>query len=100
MKKLLIAAGILALAGSLASVAAEKNAPAISGQAGTNEAKMSKMIETESQQHMDMNEPMPTGMARKGMKKGDVKAHARKKEAVMDEMMKNEKMKKQEPLSK
>ena len=94
MKKLLIAAGILALAGSLASAAAEKNAPAASGHAGASEAGMNEMIKTESQQHMDMNEPMPTGMARKGMKKGDVKAHARKKEAVMDEMMKKEETRK------
>ena len=94
MKKLLIAAGILALAGSLASVAAEKKAPAGSGPTGASETGMNKMIEAESRQHMDMNEPMPTGMARKGMKLGDVKAHARKKETAMDAMMKKEEIKK------
>jgi hypothetical protein len=38
---------------------------------------------------MDMNmaEPMTTGMARKGMKKGDVKKHAEKKMERMEEMM-------------
>ena len=43
---------------------------------------------------MNMDEPMPTGMAKECMKKGDAKAHALKKEAVMDEMMKFEEMKK------
>jgi hypothetical protein len=33
-------------------------------------------------------------MAKKGMKKGDVKTRAKQKEAVMDEMMKQEEMKK------
>ena len=54
---------------------------------------MNRIIRTESQQHMDMNEPMPIGMARKGMKKGDVKSHAMKKEAVMDEKVVQEEMK-------
>lgn len=54
---------------------------------------MNKIIRTESQQPMDMNEPMPIGMARKGMIKGDVKSHAMKKEAVMDEKMMQEEMK-------
>jgi hypothetical protein len=94
MGKRLITEFILALACALPSVAAEKNAPAGSGQAGPGEVMMNNMIRTESQQPMDMNEPMPIGMARKGMKKGDVKAHAMKKGAVMDEMMKHEEMEK------
>ena len=88
MKRLCITAFILALACVLPSAAAEKNAPAAS------DANTDKMIKTESRQPMKMDEPMPTGMAKKGMKKGDVKAHAKKKEAVMDEMMKQEEMKK------
>lgn len=42
---------------------------------------------------MNINEPMPTGMARKGIKIGDMKAHAMKKEAVIDEKMNQEVMK-------
>jgi hypothetical protein len=93
MKKPCLAVLVLALTAPMGSVAAGNNAPPASGQAGAGEAGMEKMIRTESQQHINRNEPMPTGMAKKGMKKGDVKAHAQKKEAVMDEMMKKEEMK-------
>jgi hypothetical protein len=88
-----ISAFILAHACSLASFATEQNSPATPGQAGPGEVEMNEMIRSESQQPMNMNEPMPTAMARKGMKIGDVKAHAMKKEAVMDEKMKQEEMK-------
>ena len=94
MKKFSVYAIVLALACSLTPVAAEKNAPAPSGEAGVSKTDMNKMIRTESHQPIDMNEPMPTGMARKGMKKGDVKAHAMKKQAIMNEKMKQEEMKK------
>lgn len=91
---------ILALACPLISAAAEKSAPvSSSGDAtGSNTEKdtvhMNKPIEMESRQPMNLDEPMPTGMAKKGMKKGDVKARAMKKEAAMNEMMKQEEMKK------
>ena len=94
MKKFLVYAAILALACPLTPVAAEKNAPPTSGDAGASKIDLNKMIRTESHQPIDMNEPMPTGMARKGMKKGDVKAHAMKKQAIMNEKMKQEEMRK------
>ena len=100
MKKLFIVPFILALACVLPSTAAEKNAPVSSGgqavgsNADQDTAHMNKTIKRESTQPMNMDEPMPTGMAKKGMKKGDVKTHAKKKEAAMDEMMKQEEMKK------
>lgn len=99
MKKLFIAAFILALACSLPLSAAEKRAPVPSGgqSAGSNAGKdatpVDKTIKKESRQPMNMDEPMPTGMAKEGMKKGDVKARALKKGAAMDEMMKQEEMK-------
>jgi hypothetical protein len=93
MERRRISVFILALACTLRSFAAETSAPSESGQAGPGEVEMNRIIRTESQQPMNMNEPMPTAMARKGMKIGDVKAHAMKKEAVMDEKMKQEKMK-------
>ncbi len=94
MKKRFIAALVLALAWPLPSLAAEKNTPPAPGQTDAGDIELNKMTRTESQQPMNMNQPMPTGMARKDMKKGDVKAHAMKKEAVMDEKMKQEEMKK------
>lgn len=36
---------------------------------------------------MDMDQPMPTGMAKPGMKKGDVKNSAEKKQTEMEKMM-------------
>lgn len=42
---------------------------------------------------MRMNEPMPTGMAKKGMMEGDVRKHALEKDAVMRELMKKDEMK-------
>jgi len=92
MKKSFIAALVLTLAWSLPALAAEKNAPPAPVRAG--DAGMNRMIRSESEQPMDMNAPMPTGMAKKGMKKGDVKTRTLKKEAVMDDMMKQEEMKK------
>ena len=92
MKKRCIAAFILTLSCATPSVAAEKDAVA-PDRAGAGDAGMNRMIRNESKQPMNMNEPMPIGMAKKGMKKGDVKAHAAKKEAVLDEMMKREEMK-------
>ena len=94
MRNNFIAALVLTLACSPPAPAADKNAPAAPAQAGAGDAGMNETMRTESRQPMNMNQPMPTGMARKGMKKGDVKAHAMKKEAVMDEMMKQEEMKK------
>ena len=89
MKKIFVVAFVMALVVS-ATPAAEKNAPVSADDAaGVNET-----IERESTQPMNRNEPMPTGMAKKGMKKGDVKARATKKDAVMNEMMKREEMKK------
>jgi len=90
MKKFFIAGFILVLACSATS-AADKGAlvPSAAGDADTD-----MQIKKESRQPMNMDEPMPTGMAKKGMKKGDVKAHALKKEAAMDEMMKQEEIKK------
>jgi len=90
MKKRFVAAFLLMLAGAAPSIAAEKGTPPAPDQAGASDAGMNRMIRSESEQPMDMNAPMPTGMAKKGMKKGDVKAHAMKKEAVMDKMMKQE----------
>jgi hypothetical protein len=94
MKKLSIAAFVLSLTCALAATGAEKNAPAAAG--ATPAARgpgVDKMIERESRQPMDMNEPMSTGMAKPGMKKGDVKSNAMKKESAMDEKMKKEKIK-------
>jgi len=88
MKKRCVAALLLMLAFTAPSIAGGKNAPAAPDQTGDRE--MNRMIRSESRQPMDMNAPMPTGMAKKGMKKGDVKAHAMKKEAVLDRMMKQE----------
>lgn len=91
---------ILALACPLTSAAAEKNA-LVSSSGDPTESNtdkdtihMNKTIKMESKQPMNPDEPMPTGMAKKGMKKGDVKVHAMKKEAAMGEMMKQEEMKK------
>jgi hypothetical protein len=89
MKKFFVAAFILALACSAS--AADKGAPVPSA---AGDADTDTKIKIESRQPMNMDEPMPTGMAKKGMKKGDVKAHALKKDAAMDEMMKQEEMKK------
>ncbi len=36
---------------------------------------------------LEMNVPMPTGMARPGMMQGDVKRRAEEKQRLMDEMM-------------
>jgi hypothetical protein len=94
MKKRFIATFIVALAWPLPSLATEKNAPPAPSQTGAGDVVLNKMIRSESQQPMNMNQPMPTGMARKGMKKGDVKAHATKKEVFMHEKMKQEEMKK------
>jgi len=98
MKKLFMAACVLALACSLPSAAAENSPPNSprhpAGDAGNNAMPTENTTKTESTQPMNMDEPMPTAMAKRGMKKGDVKAQAQKKEAIMDEMMKQEKMKK------
>lgn len=88
MKKRCVAALLLMLTSTTPSIAGGRNAPAAPDQTGSRE--MNRMIRSESQQPMDMNAPMPTGMAKKGMKKGDVKAHAAKKEAVMDRMLQQE----------
>jgi hypothetical protein len=68
MKKRFVAGLVLALAWPLPSLAAEQNAPP-PGQIGAGNVELNKMIPTESQQPMNMSQPMPTGMARKGMKK-------------------------------
>lgn len=92
MKNISIAAFVLVLSCALPAAGAEKNAPASSGGTpATRGPDVDKMIQNESRQPMDMNEPMSTGMAKPGMKKGDVKANARKKEAVMHEKMGKEK---------
>ena len=97
MKQRIVAAFILALACSHPSTAAEQSAPVASGDPPTgSDADMNKTT-METGKPMNMDEPMPTGMAKPGMKKGDVKAHAKKQEAAMDEMMKQEEMK-QSPL--
>jgi hypothetical protein len=83
-----IIAFVLAHACSLAPLAAQETP-----QAGPGGIAINRMIQSESKQRMNMNEPMSTGMARKGQKKGDVKADAMKKEVYMDEMMKQEEMK-------
>ncbi len=97
---ILVTTSILALACPLPSAVAEKSAPVSSSNDSTGSnvdndtVNMGKTIKVESKQPMDMDELMPTGMAKKGMKKGDVKTHAMKKEAAMDELMKQEEMKK------
>ena len=88
MKKRFVAASFLMLAFTAPSIAGGKDAPVAPDQTG--DRAMNRMIRSESKQPMDMNAPMPTGMAKKGMKKGDVKAHAAKKEAVMERMMQQE----------
>jgi hypothetical protein len=90
MKKFFVAAFILVLACSATS-AADKGAPVPSA---AGDADTDIKIKMESRQPMNMDEPMPTGMAKKGMKKGDVKARALKKKSAMDDMMKQEKMEK------
>jgi len=98
MNNRIFAAFILSLACPHLSTAAEKSTPGASGgQSTTNEAEMNKTIKMESRQPMNMDEPMPTGMAKPGMKKGDVKTHAKKQEATMDEMMRQEEMKQSPP---
>ncbi|BAU49416.1 hypothetical protein SVA_2868 [Sulfurifustis variabilis] len=84
---------LLVLACSALPAAAEKNGPADSGRTGTDGLGMKEKMRGGAQLPIDMDEPMPIGMAREGMKKGDVKEHAMKKEAVMDEMMKQEEQK-------
>jgi hypothetical protein len=42
------------------------------------------------QKSMNRNKPMPTGMARPGMKQGNVESEAKKKEAEMKKMMDQE----------
>lgn len=44
----------------------------------------------EYQKSLNMDEPMPTGMAKPGMTKGDVKSSAERKKAEMEEMMREE----------
>jgi hypothetical protein len=100
MKKLFITPFILTLACTLPSTAAERSAPVSSGDqpvesnADQDTVRTKETMKRESTQPMNMDEPMPTGMAKKGMKKGDVKTHAKQKEAIMDEMMKQEEIKK------
>ncbi len=94
MKKRFVAAFVLALACPLPLAAAEQSAPGASGDQPTGrDTDMNETIKMESRQPMNMDEPMPTGMAKPGMKKGDVKANAMKQEATMDEKMKQEKLK-------
>lgn len=50
-----------------------------------------------SKKPMKMDEPMPTGMAKEGMMKGDVKASAAQKEAEMEKLMQQEEMHEQGP---
>jgi hypothetical protein len=100
VKILFIATSVLVLACSLPSAAAENSAPnspgrqPTGGDAGNDAISVEKTTQTETIQPMNMDEPMPTAMAKEGMKKGDVKAQAMKKAAAMDEMMKQEEMKK------
>jgi hypothetical protein len=47
-------------------------------------------MEMDYQKSMKMDEPMPTGMAKPGMKKGDVKVNAGRKETEMEKMMQEE----------
>lgn len=96
----LAATFLMAFACPLTSAAAEKSAPVSPSSDSTesntdkNAGDMNKTIKKESSQPINLDEPMPTGMAKKGMKKGDVKARALKKAATMDELMKQEEMKK------
>jgi hypothetical protein len=48
------------------------------------------IMERDYQKSMKMDEPMPTGMAKPGMKKGDVKNSAEKKQTEMEKMMREE----------
>ncbi|MHB8743737.1 MAG: hypothetical protein ACYC9L_11495 [Sulfuricaulis sp.] len=91
---------ILALACPHPSSATDKNTSVSpSGNpAGSNSnldaTNINNTIIMESSQPMNPNEPMPTGMAKQGMKTGDVKARAMKKESVIEPMMKQEQIKK------
>jgi hypothetical protein len=48
------------------------------------------IMEMDYQKSMKMDEPMPTGMAKPGMKKGDVKNSAERKQMEMEKMMREE----------
>ncbi|MGA7179878.1 MAG: hypothetical protein WBX11_09880 [Thiobacillaceae bacterium] len=47
----------------------------------------SDFMQMDYQKSMKMEEPMPTGMAKPGMKKGEVKANAEKRETEIEKMM-------------
>ena len=53
-------------------------------------ASKNESMEMDYQKSMKMDEPMPTGMAKPGMKKGDVRVNAGRKETEMEKMMQEE----------
>jgi hypothetical protein len=69
---------ILLAAGVTCSIASAQNKPAT----GDHQPK--------SIERMKMNEPMPTGMSRPGMMKGDVKNAEEKKDRMMGPMIQQE----------
>jgi hypothetical protein len=48
------------------------------------------LLKKDYQKSMNMDAPMPTGMAKPGMPMGDVKARAEKKELKLEKMMQEE----------
>lgn len=59
-----------------------------------NSGRAEQMLKPKPGKPMKMDEPMATGMAREGMKKGDITESAAKKEEAMKEMLQREEMKK------
>ncbi len=64
----------------------------VAGDTPNGKAEQGASQESENAKPMNPDEPMPTQMARPGMKEGDVKASAEKKQRELEEMMR-EKMK-------
>jgi hypothetical protein len=64
------------------------------GEHDTNSSSVKQSPKPKSGKPMKMDEPMATGMAREGMKKGDILESAAKKEKAMKEMMQREEIKK------
>lgn len=77
----------------IVGVACAGGTAAIAGKVAPAPGALGALMRSESRQPMNSAEPMPTRMAKKSMKEGDVKAMAMKRAAVMDRMMRQEALK-------
>jgi hypothetical protein len=83
-RRIMLLIGLMAALGAAAAdEPAQAPMPNHGERAGRNSQPMSSP--------MSPNEPMPTGMAKKGMKKGDVMKAEKRKKTYMEEMMEQEK---------